>query len=61
MLLPWPSRRERKAAIDAATAEKVRSQAAAAHAAVIEADIERAREENSFARAIAAAFRGETG
>ncbi len=61
MLLPWPSRRERRAAIDAATQEKVRSQASAAHAADIERDIERARAENSFAIAIARAFRGEAG
>ncbi len=61
MLLPWPLRRERRAAIEAARQEKVRSQASAAHAAVIERDIERAREENSFAIAIARAFRGEAG
>ncbi len=61
MLLPWPPRHERRAAIEQAREEKIRSQAAAAHAAVIEADIERAREENSFALAIARAFRGEGG
>lgn len=61
MLLPWPSRHEREAAISSARAEKVRSQAAAAHAAVIGQDIQRAREENNFARVIAAAFRGEAG
>lgn len=61
MLLPWPPKRERQAAIREARAEKEQSQAAAAHAAVIEQDIRRAREENSFARAIAAAFRGEAG
>ncbi len=60
MLLPWPPRRERQAAIEQARAEKVRSQAAAEKAAVIEADIERAREENSFALARARAFRGES-
>ena len=61
MLFPWPSKAEREAAIGAARAEKVRSQAAAAHAAVIERDITRAREENNFARIISAAFRGEAG
>lgn len=61
MFLPWPSKGEREAAIASARAEKERSQAAAAHAAVIGRDIRRAQEENSFARAIAAAFRGEGG
>lgn len=53
MLLPWPSRRERRAAIDAATQEKVQSQATAAHAATIERDIRRMMEANHFAEVIA--------
>ncbi len=53
MLLPWPSRHERQAAIEAARREKEQSQATAAHAAVIERDIRRMMEANHFARAIA--------
>ena len=61
MLLPWPSKHDREADIAAARAEKERSQATAARAAVIGRQIERGREENSFARAISAAFRGDEG
>ncbi|HEV2258592.1 MAG TPA: hypothetical protein VGS06_36185 [Streptosporangiaceae bacterium] len=61
MLLPWPSKHEREAAIAAAREEKESSQAEAAHAADIGRQIRRAQEENSFARAIAQAFRGEAG
>ena len=53
MLLPWPSRAQRAASIEAARQEKVRSRSASAHAAGIEADIERMAAENHFAHAIA--------
>lgn len=61
MLFPWPAKHEREAAIAAARAQKKQSRAGAVHAAVIERQIEQAREENNFARAIAAALRGEGG
>ena len=61
MLLPWPTRHERAQAIAAARSEKERSQASADRAAVIGRQIQHAREENNFARAIARAFRGEEG
>ena len=53
MLLPWPTRQQRREAIGRATAEKERSRAGAVHAAAIERDIERIRQENHFAAAIA--------
>ena len=53
VLLPWPSRHERRAAVAAATLEKERSQSAARHAAVIEQQILRIAEENHFALRIA--------
>ena len=53
MLFPWPTRRERQAAIRAARAEKEQSRARLAHAAVIEHDIDRIRQENHFAQLIA--------
>lgn len=52
-LLPWPSRREREAAIERARGEKHRSQAAAGHAAEVADQIQQMREENHFAAAIA--------
>jgi hypothetical protein len=53
MLLPWPGRQERQAAISAARAEKEQARARLAHAAVIEQDLDRIRHENHFAAAIA--------
>ena len=53
MLLPWPSRSERRDAIASAGREKRRSQASAAHAAGVERDIRRMAAENHFAAAIA--------
>ena len=53
MLLPWPARHERQEAVSAARAEKEQSQARAAHAAVIEQDIQRIREGNHYAAVIA--------
>ena len=61
MMLPWPSKHDREAAIAAARAEKERSWATAARAAALGRQIEHGREENSFAAAIARAFRGEGG
>jgi len=52
MLLPWPSRAQRKAAISAAAREKERSRAGAAQAAGIEQAIEQMTRENHFALAI---------
>ena len=53
MLLPWPSRDQRRAAVEAARQEKLRSQSAAAHAADIEQALERMAAENHFAASIA--------
>ena len=53
MLLPWPDRQQRRAAIASAEAEKHRSLAAAEHAAVIGRDIARRAEANHFAGIIA--------
>lgn len=53
MLLPWPSRRERREAIASAEREKRQSRAAAAHAAQVEASLRRMAETNHFADAIA--------
>ena len=51
--LPWPSRRDRKAAISAARREKEHSQAAAGRAADVERQIRRMAEDNHFASLIA--------
>ncbi len=59
VLFPWQPKHEREAAIAAAREGRERSQASAAQAAVIGRQIEASREENNFARAVAAAFRGD--
>jgi hypothetical protein len=56
MLLPWPSRQQRQAAISAARTQKEASQAGAAHAALIERDIDRIRQENHIGAIIADQF-----
>jgi hypothetical protein len=53
MLLPWPSRQQRLDAINAARVEKEQAQARLARAIVIEHDIDRIRQQNHFAAAIA--------
>jgi len=53
MLLPWPSRQQRREAIGAARHEKEQAQARLAHANAIENDIDRMRQHNHFAAAIA--------
>lgn len=53
MLLPWPDRQQRRAAIASAEAEKHRSVAGAAHAADLGRDIARRAEANHFAGIIA--------
>lgn len=53
MLFPWPSKQERQAAISAARTEKEQSRDRLAHAAVIEHDINRIRQQNHFAGLIA--------
>jgi len=53
VILPWPLRHQRQAAISDARDQKERSRAGAAHAAAIAQDIERIRRENHFAAAIA--------
>lgn len=53
MLLPWPSRQHRQAAVDAARREKERSRAGAADAALIGASIERLAAQNHFAMLLA--------
>jgi hypothetical protein len=53
MLLPWPSRHQRREQVEAARQEKLRSQSSAEHAAVIEQAIERMAAENHFAASIA--------
>lgn len=52
-LLPWPSRRERRAAIAAARAQKAASRRAAAHADNVRAAIDRMIADNHFAQRIA--------
>lgn len=63
-ILPWPSRRNRRAAITAARGEKETSRRSAAHAADVRGAIDRLAAENHFAAAIAeqiiARHRGET-
>lgn len=62
-ILPWPSRRERRAAIEAARGEKEASRHAAARAAQLRAAVDRMAAENHFAASIAeqviARHRGE--
>lgn len=53
MLLPWPAREHRQAAVEAARAEKERSRKGAADAAVISAAIERLAAQNHFATLLA--------
>jgi hypothetical protein len=52
-ILPWPSRTERVAAIEAAREENQKSQNLAAHAKKIEDQIKRIARENHFADSIA--------
>ena len=61
MLLPWPSRPDRQEAIASAGEEKLRSQAAAARAAAVEADLRRLAAENHWAAAIARTLRNGEG
>ena len=53
VLLPWPSRNQRHAAIEAARQEKIRSRSSAEHAASIEQAIEQMAADNHFASSIA--------
>jgi hypothetical protein len=53
MLLPWPSRQQRQEAIGAARHEREQAQARLAHATAIENDLDRMRQQNHFAAAIA--------
>ncbi len=53
-LLPWPSRSQRRAAVNRARREKEQSRRSAAHAAAVRADITSLAERNHFAAAIAA-------
>jgi hypothetical protein len=52
-LLPWPSRNERIAAIQAARHEKEHSKNLAAHAKKVEDQIQKIAKENHFADSIA--------
>jgi hypothetical protein len=52
-LLPWPSRSQRRAAVDRARGEKEQSLRSAAHAAAVRDDITSLAERNHFAAAIA--------
>lgn len=52
-LFPWPSRSDRKAAIDRARKQKQHSRAAAGHAEGVAASIRRMQEDNHFAYHIA--------
>jgi hypothetical protein len=52
-MLPWPSRSQRRAAVDRARGEKERSLCSAAQAADVRADITSLAERNHFAYAIA--------
>lgn len=53
-VLPWPSRRQRRAAVDRARGEKEKSLRSAAHAEGIRADITELAARNHFAATIAA-------
>lgn len=59
MVFPWPPKRERRAAIDAAARSKERAQAAASRAQAVERQIARMVAENHIAAGIAAQIRGE--
>lgn len=56
MLLPWPTRTQRRAAIASAEREKHQSRASAERAAAIGAAIEHMRHENHFADSIRASL-----
>ncbi|HZR50124.1 MAG TPA: hypothetical protein VFB06_11450 [Streptosporangiaceae bacterium] len=53
MILPWPGKGERQAAIVRARQEKERSQASAAHAERLEGQVRRMAAQNHFAASIA--------
>lgn len=53
MILPWPAKHERDAAIAAARKEREHSEAAAGRAAVIERQIRQMAADNHFAEAVA--------
>ncbi len=61
VLLPWPARSERRALIAEATAERERSQASAARAALLEQDLRRLAAQNHWAAALAASLRNGKG
>ena len=52
-VLPWPSRSQRRAAVDRARGEKERSLRSAAHAAAVRADITSLAARNHFAASLA--------
>lgn len=54
LLIPWPLKRQRTASVEAARRQKEASLHSAAHAAVIEREIEQLAAENHFAALIAA-------
>jgi hypothetical protein len=51
-MLPWPGKRERRAAVDAARAEHHASRASAAQSRVLRQQINRLAEANGYASAI---------
>jgi hypothetical protein len=53
VLIPWPSRQQRRDAIGRAREQKERSRLGAEHAAAVAGDIERMRRENHFGQLIA--------
>jgi hypothetical protein len=53
-VFPWPSRSQRRAAVDLARGEKERSRRSAAHAASVRDDITELAARNHFAASIAA-------
>jgi len=57
VVLPWPRRRQRKAAVRAARAEAEMSRRRAARARAVTADLERMRDTNHFAEIIARQIR----
>lgn len=61
MLRPWPAKRERAAAVEAARREKETSRHGAAQAAALEARIRRMASENHFADLIASQIRQQHG